>query len=58
MSQPQNAAIIRAHIYLNRTQYAAARKRMVEIGFTPSRGFSGYIQQLIRADLRSGKEGK
>ncbi len=49
---------IRPQLSMSRSLYTLARKRAVQLGFAEKRGFSPYIQQLIRDDLKAAKEGK
>ena len=51
-----NQPIVRTHLVFTRTMYQAAWKRLRELGFGDKRGFSAYVQQLIRDDLKNGKK--
>lgn len=57
MAQVPEKQSIRAHVHMTGTMFRAARKRMVELNFNPKKGFSPYIQSLIRADLALAKRG-
>lgn len=61
MNQPNPSAqpttgTFRTTISMARSMREAARKRMIELGFSPLRGFAPYLQHLVRRDLAAEKK--